>query len=200
MKMHNYIGGVALCMYMPYVMGHFIPYFNTEPSGRDNHGQELIVRDEQQEHKSNLVMFACETKYGRTFLHVVSCSAQTSSYIDCLIAHPVLLDLQDDAGNTPLHYAAASLNKELVQKFIKAGATKTITNKFKETALDVALNCSAIGGLYDYELLTWLLADQQDLSYLDVLKQNFNAMIGAFSKKQLLCSSDSNELVPKSFD
>jgi ankyrin repeat protein len=71
--------------------------------------------------------------------------------IDLLKAHGAIIDAQDDEGNTALHYADSP---EIVSKLLEHGASTAITNKQKQTALEMALT----GYLRSTDSISLLLA------------------------------------------
>lgn len=66
---------------------------------------------------------------GQTVLHVAAENSFSQAIEVILAEKAVDLDEQNDAGETVLHLAARNGDKELIQRFIKAGANPSIKNK-----------------------------------------------------------------------
>jgi ankyrin repeat domain-containing protein 50 len=60
-------------------------------------------------------------KYGVTFLHLAS-GSDLRNVVQVLLQKDVFVDVEDDFGERPLHYASREGNKEVVEILLKAGA------------------------------------------------------------------------------
>lgn len=74
----------------------------------------------------------------QTALHVAATSNMVSVVEEFLIKAKAGIDMQDAQGNTALHKACMTRNKEIVRALLRANATVSIQNKMRTTAFEVA--------------------------------------------------------------
>lgn len=73
--------------------------------------------------------------YGYTPLHVACGQLGGLDLVQRLIRHQAQVNARDNAGNTPLHYAAVSGAAEVIQLLLESGADPEAANAAKETPL-----------------------------------------------------------------
>ncbi|USQ13320.1 ankyrin repeat domain-containing protein [Legionella lytica] len=83
------------------------------------------------------------------------CAASSLGFVEiaCILLKKANVNQPSNAGNTPLHYACASLpnseeNKQVIQLLLEHGANLTAQNHTEETAIDVALDMENTTALY----------------------------------------------------
>lgn len=65
-------------------------------------------------------------------------SGEQKAIVKFLLEKGANPNIQDDYGNTPLHYSVYAKKEELVKPFLKANVNFTIKNKKGQTVRDIA--------------------------------------------------------------
>ncbi len=77
---------------------------------------------------------------GETILHQAALSGNKILARKLIAAHHHI-NAKDDDGNSPLHKAISSLNLQVIQLLLNAGANPLLKNKYNQTPLDLASAC-----------------------------------------------------------
>jgi ankyrin repeat protein len=84
---------------------------------------------------SCLILVSCQALIWASEIHVAARDGDLEKLRKLLVDNAALVNLKDSDGNTPLHYAAATARRDVVEYLIKQGASIRAVSKSRDTPL-----------------------------------------------------------------